>query len=544
MDYEVFAADNCANPKPVKGSFTYVYTVTFADEGPIPGLSLDNLRVLIGNAAYVVDTGYLTGGPGVAPTSVTVSTAPANGVVADFAPGALALGDTSLPIFIISPYQPGAGTVNLQVSFLTGAGAALVPQALPQACPCTTSYWGLRITGWPFFLLDFPGAQLEQVKQRAVELSGGFFSSKTDLVNALLYPGLLDVKKKAKRELAALLLNVAAGELFPANTKCRLFLGTELDQDGDGTAEARRRAIGAIEQRDPGRRSVLAARRALHGRADQQRSGCGRDGALPLVVERPGSEGGMADRRVFAAGAAAGLAAAGAFWLGSALWARWSAPQPPQIARGEHVPAARGREPAARSAPRLRPPSRRRRDAGRAGARAERAVRRRAPARAPGVRQARGRAAQPRAAPGPGRLGRGPRRARGPATGARSCSRSRRANPTRASRRSRATSARRTSTRRSSRSASTTTPAAAIGAAPGRQRAGRARTPRGRGAAQSRPRTWTSCACAGATSRLAQTPRSAARSQRHAAAGVGDMRNIAPRILRSRIERLRSHRPA
>ena len=48
-------------------------------------------------------------------------------------------------------------------------------------------------------------------------------------------------------ELAALLLNVAAGELFPANTKCRLFLGTPLDQDGDGTADGTvASAIGAI----------------------------------------------------------------------------------------------------------------------------------------------------------------------------------------------------------------------------------------------------------------------------------------------------------
>src|SRR5262245_34255050 len=36
----------------------------------------------------------------------------------------------------------------------------------------------------------------------------------------------------------------------------------------------------------------------------------------------------MADRR-FLAGAAAGCAAAGAVWLASALWARWSAPPPP-----------------------------------------------------------------------------------------------------------------------------------------------------------------------------------------------------------------------
>src|SRR5262245_34031734 len=39
----------------------------------------------------------------------------------------------------------------------------------------------------------------------------------------------------------------------------------------------------------------------------------------------------MADRRTFAAGAAAGVAAAGAVWLASALWARWSAPPPPNI---------------------------------------------------------------------------------------------------------------------------------------------------------------------------------------------------------------------
>jgi len=237
VGYEVYAADNCANPKPVKGSFTYVYTVTFADEGPIPGLSLQNLRVLIANASYVVDAGYLTGGPGVAPASVDVATTPANSVTASFNDGDLALGDTSLPIYIVSPYQPGAGVVNLQVTAFSGEGAALVPNALPQACPCTTSYWVLRSLGWIFFLGDFPGSQLDQIKTRAVALSGGFFTSNSDLINSLLYPGLLDVRKKAKKELAGVLMNVAAGDLFPGNTKCRLFLGTELDSDGDGTAD-------------------------------------------------------------------------------------------------------------------------------------------------------------------------------------------------------------------------------------------------------------------------------------------------------------------
>ena len=238
VDYQVFASNNCANPDPVNGSFTYVYTVTFADEGPISGLSLQNLRVEIANASAVVDAGYLTGGPGVQPAGVSVNITPANNVTASFADGSLNVGDTSLPIYVVSPYQPGAGVVNLQVTAFTGSGAALVPAALPQACPCTTSYWNLRITLWPFFLHDFPGTQLDQIETKAVALSGGFFTSKTDLVAALLYPGLLDVRKKAKRELAAVLLNAAAGELFPANTKCRLFLGTQLDQDNDGTPDS------------------------------------------------------------------------------------------------------------------------------------------------------------------------------------------------------------------------------------------------------------------------------------------------------------------
>lgn len=247
VDYEVYSADNCANPKPVTGSFTYVYTVTFADEGPIPNLSLQNMRVEVASSSFVSSAGYLTGGPGVAPQSVVVdSTSPANNVTASFADGAFSLGDTSLPVFVVSPYQPGAGIVNLQVTTFTGAGAALVPAALPQACPCTSTYWLLRNTGWIFFLADFPGSQLEAIKQRAVDLSGGFFTSKNDLLGSLIFSGILDVKKKAKKELAALLLNVAAGDLYPGNTKCRLFLGTQLDEDNDGNADGT--VSGAIGQ--------------------------------------------------------------------------------------------------------------------------------------------------------------------------------------------------------------------------------------------------------------------------------------------------------
>ncbi len=236
VHYEVFAADNCANPKSVKGSFTYVYTVTLTDQGGIP-VSLNALRVLIDDVSYVIDAGTITGGPGVAPTSVEVTNAPATSVSATFAAGDLTLGDTSLPIYLVSPYRPGDGQVNLEVSLFAGSGPALVPTELPDACPCTTSFWKLRALNWPFIGYAFPGSHFESVKARAVVLSGGFFSSTTDLMNSLFTLSLLDVKKLAKRELASVLLNTAAGELFPANTRCRLFPGTQLDVDDDGVAD-------------------------------------------------------------------------------------------------------------------------------------------------------------------------------------------------------------------------------------------------------------------------------------------------------------------
>jgi hypothetical protein len=237
VSYEVFDDDNCANPKSVKGSFTYVYTVSLTDQGPVP-VSLNELRVLIDDVSYVLDAGTITGGPGIAPASVQVTNAPTSSVAASFAAGEFTLGDSSLPIYVVSPYRPGSGQVNLAVSLFSGTGAAVVPTDLPDACPCTTSFWKLRALNWPFLGYAFPGSQFEDVKARAVALSGGYYSSKNDLSNALFTLSLLDVKKLARRELASLLLNVAGGELFPGNTRCRLFPGTPLDIDDDGVADS------------------------------------------------------------------------------------------------------------------------------------------------------------------------------------------------------------------------------------------------------------------------------------------------------------------
>jgi hypothetical protein len=157
------------------------------------------------------------------------------------------LGDTSLPIYLVSPYRPGDGLLNVQPNLFSGTAVALVPSDLPEPNPCSAFFWKLRSLNWWWVAKYFPGEQFDAVKTRAVELSGGFFSDEGELVSALYYWGFRSAEKRATRQLSALLLNVAAGDLYPGNTKCRLFLGTQLDLDGDDVADSTvDEAIGSI----------------------------------------------------------------------------------------------------------------------------------------------------------------------------------------------------------------------------------------------------------------------------------------------------------
>jgi hypothetical protein len=235
---EVFAANNCGNPVPSPGSFTYVYTLEVLAES---SLGIESFNVQIPGSGAVIDAGFVAGGGGgvVDPNSTVVGTADVRWFFDGTANGALLPGETSAPLYVVSPYQPGDGNVTVFGQFALDAPATcIVPSLLPEPIPCSTLFWKLRALNWPWFSHFFPGQQFGDLKTRAVQLSNGYFADEAELISALFAPGFLNVEKKARAQLAALLLNVAAGDLFPANTRCRLFPGTELDLDEDGTADS------------------------------------------------------------------------------------------------------------------------------------------------------------------------------------------------------------------------------------------------------------------------------------------------------------------
>lgn len=252
--FEVFSDKNCGNPVKVNGSFTYVYTLEVLASSQV---GLLEFRVPVPSELAVVEAGFVGGGPDVEPVSTTVITEPEGTfVVWEFPATSLQPGQTSAPLYVVSPFQSGGGTVQLSGQFgLAASGPCIVPTELPEPCPCSAFFWKLRSIDWWWVSHFFPGGDFDDVKARAVELSGGFFASEAALTDALKYWGFLSAEKRAKRQLAAVLLNVAAGELFPANTKCRLFEGTELDLDGDDVgdttvAEAIAQIIADIESGD------------------------------------------------------------------------------------------------------------------------------------------------------------------------------------------------------------------------------------------------------------------------------------------------------
>jgi hypothetical protein len=228
---------NPADPFPGDGYNTYIYTLANDSGSQIPLIGF-GVQIPGGTGDVVVAAGFISGS-GVEPDGTQVL---ANEVKWAFTNNPINPGSVSAQLYIISAYDPGTADVTINGEFGLDAPATcnIVPIVPPEVVgdpnPCTIGFWKNREEGKKGLLQYFPDGQFEAIKAEAVSISS-VFDTEAELVEALTSKGNRTIEERAKQQLAALLLNIAAGTLFPDNTKCRLFLGNEIDTNGDGTAD-------------------------------------------------------------------------------------------------------------------------------------------------------------------------------------------------------------------------------------------------------------------------------------------------------------------
>jgi hypothetical protein len=117
----------------------------------------------------------------------------------------------------------------------TCVGPTVPPEETGEPLPCTIGFWKNRADGKQGTLQWFPNGDFDAVVNAAVALSSGIFANAADLLYYLQSQGQRSILVRAKQQLAATLLNLAAGDLYPDNDKCRLFEGNDITTNACGT---------------------------------------------------------------------------------------------------------------------------------------------------------------------------------------------------------------------------------------------------------------------------------------------------------------------
>jgi hypothetical protein len=207
-----------------------VYTITND-----PGSSVDLIGFQIVVASGSVSSAGSLGPPGVAPTTTDTSN-PAE-VRWTFTGPTIAAGASSEHLYISSSFAPStqAATVNGDFA-LDAPTSCLGPTTMTgEAMPCTIGWWKNRAEGKQGTLQYFPDPEFDSLVTAAVALSGGVFSSSADLLAALKSKGPRSILERGRQQLAATLLNLAAGDAFPDNQKCKLFESNVISSSACGT---------------------------------------------------------------------------------------------------------------------------------------------------------------------------------------------------------------------------------------------------------------------------------------------------------------------
>lgn len=263
----VYTADDLANPAPgPAGSLTYVYTIT-NDPASFVALIGFNIEVAEGSVS-AGDIGWVDAAANPTPVAVVLdSTSAAPGfdtVRYDWDSGdPIDPGEVGDSLFIISSYSPG--TVNDNIFGVEGSfaseesslciGPLNAPEFVGEPLPCTIGFWKNRADGKKGTLQHFPDGGFDLVLAEALALSDGLFASAdpdadcgavgfSDLVCALASKGRRTIEERGLQQLAATYLNLAAGDLFPDNTKCKLFEGNSVTSNACGDALSVGAAVG------------------------------------------------------------------------------------------------------------------------------------------------------------------------------------------------------------------------------------------------------------------------------------------------------------
>ncbi len=109
---------------------------------------------------------------------------------------------------------------SASITWLAAAVSVPGPEETNPPLACTPGFWKNRAAG-KRGLLKFFNKNFDEIVAEAVVLSEGVFADSDDLLAAVSTQG--GAENQAYRALAALLLNLAAGDLAPDNEKCALF---------------------------------------------------------------------------------------------------------------------------------------------------------------------------------------------------------------------------------------------------------------------------------------------------------------------------------
>jgi hypothetical protein len=96
--------------------------------------------------------------------------------------------------------------------------------------PCTIGFWKNRADTPMGQSQHFPDPNFDEVVDQAALLTP-IFTDGGELLDALGKKGRRTQQEKAEQQLAALQLNLAAGDLFPEDGKCALYEGNELSEN-------------------------------------------------------------------------------------------------------------------------------------------------------------------------------------------------------------------------------------------------------------------------------------------------------------------------